>query len=523
MLHKSRLDMQQRVLNRALDFLGPKYPKVFVFLEFLGVFFIAAGACVILTSYIDFPKGEFIRFLIFVEAIVVISGLAALARSTHYFRSVRNWLAGNRGPAETIEAWQAAISMPVNFLKRVKIVPFITVAPPIAVYAYFALDLNIWESVILFVMTCAVIAYSFVIHYFALELGMRPVVVRIAESTRDELPGGPRVLSLKWKLLMSLPMISLITGLVVAGISTGDQGGMFGLGLDVLLAVAVAFTIALEMTILLTRSILVPVHELVRATQRVSKGDFDVRVPVISSDEVGTLARSFNEMVAGIAERERLREALGSYVGTGIAEQLMEKGELLKGEEVEVSILFVDIRGFTAIASNSSPREVVNLLNSFYECVVPVLHRHGGHANKFVGDGLLAVFGVPQRFSDHADRSVHAAQEILLAIRDSFGDELEVGLGINSGKVLAGSIGGGGRLEFSVIGDAVNVACRIEEQTRETGDRLLVSATTVDLMSDSSVLEPREAMVLKGREEPVGLYAIPVPIAESMTPESFTG
>ena len=405
--------------------------------------------------------------------------------------------------------------MPVNFLKHVKFVPFITVALPIAIYSSFVLNLSFWQAVILYFGTSAVIAYSFVIHYFALELGMRPVIVQIAKSMPGELHGGPNVLSLRWKLLMSMPMISLITGLVVAGVSMNQQSEVFGLGMDAVIAVAVAFFVALELTILLTRSILVPVHELVRATKRVSKGDLDVRVPVTSSDEIGMLARSFNEMVAGIAERERLREAFGSYVDTKVADRVMENGELIEGEEIDVSVLFADIRDFTAIASNSSPREVVNLLNNFYECIVPVIHKHGGHANKFVGDGLLAVFGAPERHSDHADRALRTAQEILREISDQFGDELEVGLGINSGKVLAGSVGGGGRLEFSVIGDTVNVASRIEEFTRKTGDWLLVSAETYRRLTDSTILEFRESVTLKGKDEPIELYALPVAVEES--------
>ncbi len=506
--------MRQRILTAALDWLGPRYPVVFIVLELQAAFIVTAGACLLLTAYVDFPSGEFLRFLIFAEAVVALTMLMATVRIGSYLRCVKSWLAGNKGPAQTIEAWQAAISMPANFLRKAKIVPFISIALPIVIYSYFAFNLTIIEAAILYAATCATIAYAFILHYFALELGMRPIVVRISQSMPGELPGGPSVLPLKWKLLMSLPMVSVITGLIVASLSADEQGGILGLGVDVLIVVAVAFTIALEMTILLTRSILVPVHELVRATQSVSKGDLDVRVPITSTDEIGTLARSFNEMVAGIGERERLREAFGSYVGTRVAERVMEKGEMIEGEEIDVSILFADIRDFTAIASNSSPREVVNLLNNFYECIVPVLHKHGGHANKFIGDGLLAVFGAPERHPDHADRALRAAQEILREISDRFGDELEVGLGINSGKVLAGSVGGGGRLEFSVIGDTVNVASRIEEFTRKTGDRLLVSAETYQRLNDSTILERREPVMLKGKDEPIELYAMPVAVAE---------
>ena len=133
------------------------------------------------------------------------------------------------------------------------------------------------------------------------------------------------------------------------------------------------------------------------------------------------------------------------------------------------------------------------------------MHEHKGHVDKFVGDGLLAVFGAPQRSEDHADQALQAALEIVEAVSDQ---ELEIGIGLNSGTVVAGNVGGGGRLEFSVMGDAVNVASRIEKATRETGDSILLSEDTAErLSSDSVELEARDDVELKGKSEPVTLLA----------------
>lgn len=126
---------------------------------------------------------------------------------------------------------------------------------------------------------------------------------------------------------------------------------------------------------------------------------------------------------------------------------------------------------------------MVDRLNGFFELVVPVLVRHGGHANKFVGDGLLGVFGAPDRRPDHADRAVAAAIEIARLVRDRYRGDLRVGIGVNSGPVVAGTIGGGGRVEFTVIGDAVNTAARVEGATRETDDEVLVTEATRDLLT----------------------------------------
>jgi adenylate cyclase len=139
--------------------------------------------------------------------------------------------------------------------------------------------------------------------------------------------------------------------------------------------------------------------------------------------------------------------------------------------------------------------------------VVPVLARHRGHANKFVGDGLLGVFGAPDKVDDHADRALAAALEIASVVRDRYGDELRIGIGVNSGPVLAGTIGGGGRLEFTVIGDAVNTAARVEEVTRETGDEVLVTQAICALLTrETCAFRERPPVELKGKTEDVRLF-----------------
>jgi class 3 adenylate cyclase len=233
-----------------------------------------------------------------------------------------------------------------------------------------------------------------------------------------------------------------------------------------------------------------------------------VRIPVLGTDETGQLARSFNEMVVGLQERDRLRDAFGTFVDPSLAERVLEEGAVLAGEEVEVTVLFLDIRDFTAYAERTAAREVVARLNDFYERVVPVLVRHGGHANKFVGDGLLAVFGAPERLPGHADRAVDAAIEIAGLVDEVYRGDLRIGIGVNSGPVLAGTIGGGGRLEFTVIGDAVNTASRVEHLTRETGDTVLVTKATVRLLQhDHGGFAERAAVELRGKREPVRVFA----------------
>jgi adenylate cyclase len=240
----------------------------------------------------------------------------------------------------------------------------------------------------------------------------------------------------------------------------------------------------------------------------VGRGDFTVRVPVVTTDETGGLARAFNRMVAGLVERERIRDAFGTYVDREVAEHILREGTALEGEEVEVTMLFLDIRDFTGYAEAAPATDVVATLNRLWERVVPIIHAHGGHVDKFVGDGLLAVFGAPRRQADHADKALSSALEIARAVDDEFGEELSVGIGLNSGTVVAGNVGGAGRLEFSVIGDAVNTAARVEAATRQTGDTILIAERTKELLGEADVpLTERPNVALKGKRESIALFS----------------
>ena len=231
-------------------------------------------------------------------------------------------------------------------------------------------------------------------------------------------------------------------------------------------------------------------------------------MPVVCTDETGELAASFNAMVAGLGERRQLHEAFGTFVDPALTERVLAEGTDLRGEEVDVSILFVDVRGFTTFAEGAAAHEVVAALNQLYEAVVPVIRRHGGHANKFIGDGLLAVFGVPERDGDHATRAVAAAREIAGLAGQGSAGRLRVGVGVNSGRVVAGTIGGGGRRDFTVIGDPVNTAARVEAATRLTGDDILITETTLRALGpDAGAFDERPSAPLKGKSAAVRLYA----------------
>ena len=159
-----------------------------------------------------------------------------------------------------------------------------------------------------------------------------------------------------------------------------------------------------------------------------------------------------------------------------MAARLLEQGDdVFTGERREVTVMFVDIRDFTPFAEANTAEDTVARLNALFEIVVPAVVDAGGHVNKFLGDGALAVFGAPNDLADHADAAVAAAVLIHRLVAERFGGQLRIGIGINTGVVIAGTIGGGGKLEFTLIGDTVNVAARVEQLTKTTGDAILLT------------------------------------------------
>jgi class 3 adenylate cyclase len=189
---------------------------------------------------------------------------------------------------------------------------------------------------------------------------------------------------------------------------------------------------------------------------------------------------------------------------------LLEQGDdVFSGERREVTVMFVDIRDFTPFAESNTAEDTVARLNALFEIVVPAVVDAGGHVNKFLGDGALAVFGAPNDLADHADAAVSAAVLIHRLVAERFGGELRIGIGINTGVVIAGTIGGGGKLEFTLIGDTVNVAARVEQLTKTTGDAILLAGQTVDVLAGRPhALTDRGCHAVKGKSAPVPVFAV---------------
>ena len=489
--------------------LGRAYPAAFFVLQLSVGLLVTAGALGLVTFYYEASRAEMVDLLLITESLTLAALSYGFFKAHPRLQPLKEWIGGRRDPEASIAAWDSAVNLPVRVFRHDVVLPCILTGAPGVIAVMTVLDLP-WTA--LFPLLAAggiCVVYAAALQYFAIEIGMRPVVDDIVRT----LPAGFRFerlgLPLRLKLLIILPLINVTTGIVVAALTAG--GGGSNLGLDVLVALGVSFTISLELTLLLSDSITRPLSALSRGMKAVQGGDFAASVPVTTSDDLGELSDGFNRMTIGLAERERLSEAFGTYLDRGVADYILSEGVSRQGVEVEVSVLFCDVRDFTSFASRAQAPTVVACLNRLFEAVVPIVDRHGGHIDKFVGDGLLAVFGATETFADHADRALAAGMEMVAAVEGGAAGELRVGVGINSGRVVAGSIGGAGRLNFSVIGDAVNVAARVEAATRETNDTLLLTACTRDMLTRDVDLVARGETWLRGKDEPVELFAVGSP------------
>ncbi len=348
-----------------------------------------------------------------------------------------------------------------------------------------------------------------------LEAAARPARLAIAGDTSigDSLPRArPTIAAWSSMTVLATAFVFSVEGamLVAAIVGASPQpllylgvGSAMTVGFGIPLAVGVGFSPSMR-----------PIRDLAEGTERVAAGDYSRRVPVVQDDDLGVLAASFNRMQAGLAERQRLQAAFGAYVNPALAARLLEQGDdVFTGERREVTVMFVDIRDFTPFAEANTAEDTVARLNAVFEIVVPAVVDAGGHVNKFLGDGAMAVFGAPNDLTDHADAAVSAAVQIHRLVAQRFGGELRIGIGINTGSVIAGTIGGGPHLEFTLIGDTTNVAARVEQLTKTTGDAILLTRRTVEALATRPTgLIDRGSHALKGKSAPTAVFGLdPVP------------
>ncbi|AVL98939.1 adenylate/guanylate cyclase domain-containing protein [Gordonia iterans] len=333
------------------------------------------------------------------------------------------------------------------------------------------------------------------------EKVLRPITVA-AMANHPESASAPGItlrIGVFWAITVALPM-SVILFLIILQRTDVIDATSADLERPIIWMAVASIIIGLLAFVRLVRSITDPIKQLRTALSQVRAGNLNVAVKIYDGNDLGLLQAGFNEMVDDLRERQELRDLFGRYVGEDVARRAIESGTELGGEERYVGVLFVDIVGSTRLAVNRPPREVVELLNEFFEVVVEVVGHHGGFVNKFQGDAALAIFGAPLDQDDFAGRALAAGRELRVELTRRLGD-VDMGIGVSAGKAVAGHIGSQQRLEYTVIGDPVNEAARLTELAKDEPTRVLGSARAVFLASESEAehWQIGEGVELRGR------------------------
>ncbi len=278
---------------------------------------------------------------------------------------------------------------------------------------------------------------------------------------------------------------------------------------------AVALIGALLTGIALAGGITAPVRALVDGMREVVKGNLRFRSKIEREDEIGFLARSFNEMVGGLEEREHIKDTFGRFVSRNVAEAVLGGRVPLEGERREASILFQDIRGFTRLSEKLDPVTLLRMLNQFFTEAVAAVEAEGGVVKQFTGDGVMALFGVPKAYDDHAERAVRAALGIVMrleALNEQLRSQglpaLAIGAGIHAGNVVAGLIGPDERVEYGVVGEAVNLASRVESLTKDMQATVLVSKEIASRLGPGFVLGRTAVLPVRGSTQAVHVVEV---------------
>ncbi len=267
----------------------------------------------------------------------------------------------------------------------------------------------------------------------------------------------------------------------------------------------------------IAQSLTAPIARLDDGMRHVAEGDLAVRLPVTSDDEVGRTTSGFNHMVEGLAERKYLRDTFGKYVSESVAAAILadqQSGGRVADTLAEATLMFTDIEGFTALSERLSPPEVAQLLNIYYAAIVPVIHHHRGVVNNCIGDGLFASFNLPLPHKDHAAAALQAAldiQKALAAATFPAGVSVRTRIGINTGPVVGVTIGTAEWLSYTLLGDAVNVASRVEQLNKQFGSSILATESTVHAAGSgfrSTCLGPID---VRGHEGDVVVHRIDPP------------
>ena len=389
------------------------------------------------------------------------------------------------------------------------------------VYAKAKFNINltyILFSSIIFVVLESI--FSFVVSYFVTETVNRSVVLPrlFPEGQVSKIP-GVKNFSLNFLFVFFFITVSLFPLIFILSSFLSMQiNNQLPINWNTIIISIVLFLSSIALTIVFMRIITVPLTKLIDGTEKITKGDYSVKVKNISNDEMGLLSDAFNEMTKSLQEKEFMREAFGKVVDPYVRDYLLQGNIALGGENCDVTVMFCDIRNFTAMSENMKPEDVVLLLNKYFTAMEKCISENHGVINKYIGDAIMAIFGSPVKSQNHALDSYKASlamKKSLIELNKSFAEKnlplFDFGIGLHSGNVLAGNIGAEKRMEYTVIGDTVNTASRIGALCKTYKTDLLLSESTVEKikMLDDTVaasLKYVDDSAIRGKTETVKLF-----------------
>jgi sigma-B regulation protein RsbU (phosphoserine phosphatase) len=362
--------------------------------------------------------------------------------------------------------------------------------------------------------------------YFVLEWHLRRNLVELfPKSALREIPPSRRIRALPKITLVSLlisilplAIISYLTLSQIEQIAAGKQNiesFVSHMPLVIVFLFFLGLGMALELSVLMSRSISDPLNMAVDAMERMGGGDLDAVAPALCNDEIGDIAEGFNKMAEGLQERDRIKETFGHYLSEAVVKEILKSPESVKlgGEVRYMTVLVSDLRGFTHMTETLGPEDTLEVINRHLGKMTEIIHDYEGAIDEIAGDGLLVFFGAPTIMPDHTLRAVKCALDMQNAM-DSLNREnlemglpvLEMGIGINCGELVVGNIGSERRKKYGAMGTPINVAYRVESRTK--GGEILVTSTVKERLGEKLVVESFRNVSLKGLDGEKTLFVV---------------
>jgi adenylate cyclase len=280
---------------------------------------------------------------------------------------------------------------------------------------------------------------------------------------------------------------------------------------DSLVFMGVGFWVTFLVSSNLTR----PLKDIIQVLRKIRDEQFDEKVRVTTNDEIGYTGDVINEMTEGLKERDFIKKTFGKYVSEEIRDEILSGKTPLDGEIKEVTVLFADLRNFTTMVESTPPREVVSIINEYFKEMEEAINLHNGLVLQYIGDEIEAVFGAPVYHREHPVLAVQAAMEMEQRLQ-KLNAELEArgrrplahGIGIHTGEVVAANIGSPDRLSYTLVGDTVNLASRLQELNKEFGTQVIISGSTRAHLNGTVKLKELPVKTVRGKIRPVEIFAL---------------